>query len=477
MKSKNIKSKICLFTFVMLLSLSSALAIGATDDVAVMAFPDITLTTTADVTIDTSASVYFEAIMNDGFVPYGEVGIHKLYQDKLGKTHVILTTDVGLTGVETDNEVTTYAPIDHEDEVASWQLEKFLDIGTYFIENTTDQSDGWEIATNFNSGSYQYILVLGMRSEGSNNASLVISYSDSLTGTLSDSADTTNTTVLDEYLATERNFWWRSDKETTNASRPYIIHMKFTSVICDAYYVFSLPADQAFVDSRYAEIRMASSTTAVNLTTPLYAWQDIMRIPENYKKKWSDNLVNGVGWDDTDAVKDSLYEVWAALLDIAITEIDSYNISAAWINTLLNAETSDYIYDTYRDEKSVSSDLNTYVTGAKEDSLRTVTITSEVTPDVLSESDSAEDITDVTNAALASSVRSSGKSTSFSTKVLDWFVSSTGKVAKPIGVWMAKARTTLAEKGITDNWILILGGIGILGLGALSMWLILRKRG
>jgi hypothetical protein len=253
--------------------------------------------------------------------------------------------------------------------------------------------------------------------------------------------------------------------------------MKFTSVICDAYYVFSLPADQAFVDSRYAEIRMASSSTAVNLTTPLYDWQGIMNIPENYKKKWSDNLVNGVGWDDTDAVKDSLYEVWAALLDITITEIDSYNISAAWINTLLNAETSDYIYDTYRDEKSVSSDLNTYVTGAKEDSLRTVTITSEVTPDVLSESDSAEDITDVTNAALASSVRSSGKSTSFSTKVLDWFVSSTGKVAKPVAVWMTKARTTLAERGITDNWILILSGIGILGLGATSMWLILRKRG
>ncbi len=476
MKSKNIKSKLCFFTFVILLSLSTTLTIAATDDVTTLAFPDITLTTTADVTIDTSASRYLAAIMADGFVPYGNLGIHEIYKDKLGKTHVILTTDVGLTGVETDNEVTCYAPIDKEGEVTSWQLEKFLNIGSYFIENTTDQKSGWTIATDFNSVSYQYALVLGMRSASSANASIIASYSDSLTGNIGWSNDTTNTTILNEFMATRANYWYRLDKETTNSSRPYVLHMNFADVICDAYYIFSLPADQALVDSRYAEIRMASSITSVNLTAPIYDWQGIMKIPEDLKKKWSDNLVNGVGWEDADDVKDTLYETWATFLDVTVSAIDSYNISDAWINTLLNAETSDYVYDTYRDEKAISSDLNTYVTEAKESSLRTVTITSEVTPKVLSESESAEDITDVTNAALASSVRSAGKSTSFSTKVLDWFVTSTGKVAKPIAVWMAKARTTLAERGITDNWLLILGGIGILGLGALSMWAILRKK-
>jgi len=481
MKSRiNVSRHFVFLFFLTLLSLNTVLAFTAQGEDNTIPFPDITLTTTADITLDTSASVYsIEALRTYGeFVPHGQIGIHSVYKDKIGKTHVVLTLEYRLEATEADQDSAVSPAVDKEGQVASWMLEKFLALGSNFIENSTDQTAalGWNITTDFNANSYQYALIDGMRSYGSGNVSLVVSYCDSLTGDISDADDTTNVTVHNEYMASGFNWWWRLDHEATNVSRPYILHMQFSSTVAEGYYVFSLPADQDFVDSRYVDIKVGSDSAAANLTTVDNTWEKILARADDYQQKWTDNIINGVGWEDADDVKDSLYEAWATLLDVSIDEIDSYNITEAWINTLINSGTAEDIYDTYKDEKTLSSDFDTYVTETKEETLRTVTVTSEVTPNVLSEDDNAEDITDVTNAALASAVRSAGKSTSFSTKVLDWLITSTGKISKPIAVWMAKARATLEERGISDNWILIGSIAGALGLGAIAMWLITKYR-
>lgn len=431
-------------------------------------FPDIKLTITGDydIVVDTRNLKALSALF-DPFktVPKGCEGIHSIKHLTGDKYRVSATTMVGLTDTPSDQMISVIPAVTTGDK-AVWLMKLFLDFGTELYENLTDTTDTWEYATNFNSLSYQYITFADVRSKSSSNTTIIFTYADSLTANISDSADVTNTTIYNNHLASEQNMWFRTDLHTTNSSRPYILHIAVDEMMSEAKWIFSLPSEQDFRDARYYDIYLGSTDTPVNTTDHTYEYNEILDQPIDYTEKYLENDVLGVGYETESDFEKALLEAFATAYGIDFADIDNYNITEALVDVLLSSQLSSHIYDEFDNEKDKSGVLNTYLAETKEKTIRTVTFTTEMSPKTLKESSNGEDVTDLSNGAIASSLKSRGKSTSFSANIFDKVCSlatSRNKITKALGIFATKARETAHAYGLSDNWIL-----AIIILGAIS---------
>jgi len=478
-KMKNITRKI--LTVVLLASILAVygyMSPGNAADEEVDYFTEVTITTTATITLDKDAALVLKA--QNFLLPETE-HISNIRSTPDGLL-IDITSEMVICSSDVD-KVNVQCTTEKEEDVSSWQLERFLNKGTTnYFENTTDQTDAYEIANDFNSATYQYLAVAKARSSSTSNTQIAVSYSDALAGNISASTDTTNTTIFNRFLPVQQFLFFRLDLETTNTSRPYILNIAFDELICDAIYIYDLPAAQNMTDERYAEIYMGSSTTAENQSS--YAltaeWEQIMAHGADYTENWQDNTVKGVGFKTADEFEDALKETWVQILNneigklmriqsITVGDINDYSLDMMRLNSILSGTASSELYNIFEQKLKTQGAIETVLDSVKEDTLRKFTITSSISPNVITEDDDAEQITDLSNAVLASAEKAEGKATSFSTNILDKFTNAVGKISEPLACFMAKARADLNEIRISDNWIIaIIAGCSLAGLAIVT---------
>jgi len=452
-----------------------------------LAFPDVTISSTAVVDVDVGTVVNK---LDLSALPLTE-HIKRIEKTKDG-IRLTIDSEIGLTSTDAD-DVSISPAVEKTEDVDSWQLELFLDKGTNYFENTTDQEDAYAITNDFNSGTYQYLAVKRARTYSTSNTTIVVTYADSLSANISSTDDVTNTTIFNDFIATQKLLWFRLDLETSNSSRPYILHIAFDELVCDAIYIFSLPVAQDFRDERYLEIYMGTDETAVDTSSlsDSVEWQKIYKQQADYTENFKDNSVKGVGFETADDFEQKLYEAWVALINneigyamqsyyglssIDVGDIRDYQITAMKTNTILNRDLSDTIYQTLRNERSQSSAIQTYLREARKNTIRRFTITTNVKPNVIKEDNDAEDITDTSNAVVAAAERSKGTATSFGTNILDKVTNALGKISEPLGIFIAKARTKANLAGISDNWLLIGAVGGSILITAVVVYLITKRK-
>ena len=485
MKKQHILALMVLGFFV--LNLSGIMMKGSAETDEIEMFPDVTITTTATILIHNDATANYKQLSsfpNTEHISNVRLTTNGLQMD-IESEMVLSSSDVEKVNIDCTTE--------KEDDVASWQLERFLDKGTTnYFENTTDQTDAYEITDNFNSATYQYLAIHKARSALTSNTVVNVSYSEALAGNISIADETTNTTIYNKFLPVQQHLFFRLDLENVNSSRPYIININFDELICDAIYIYDLPAAQNFTDERYAEIFMGSATTAENVSG--YAltseWEQVMAHGADYTENFQDSTVKGVGFKTADEFEDALYETWVAILNneigsmmgansIGVGDIDDYSLDMMRLNSIMDGSASSALYDIFEQKLESHSAIETVLDAVKDDTIRRFTITSSIAPDVLKEDNDAEQITDLSNAVIASAERADGKATSFSTNILDKFTNAVGKISDPLACFMAKARAGLHEISITDNWIIIIiaassvAGVAIMGT---IIALIVKKR-
>jgi len=353
-----------------------------------LAFPEITVTTTATVDVRTDVALSLQVLQSIPVVPEGQIGIHAIKPTKTGLS-ITLTGRIGMTSdSEGLSDVAIGPEIDHEEKKDSWQLALFLDKGTNLYENTTDFSDTFTISTDFNSLTYQYLAISRARSRATSNSSIVVTYADSLSANISDSDDVTNVTIYNNFLPTRQLLWFRLDLEISNSSRPYVLNIAGDEFDADAVYVFSMPSEQDFRDTRYLEVKLGTDAW-VNISDLNAAedWKEIATHQVDYTEKWTDNTVKGAGFETVDSFEDSLKEAWVAIINNEIGALDGssyssistgqivdYRISSASLDTMLNARLSSAIYSSVKNAAAQSSDLNTYTRAARAGTIRRFTM-------------------------------------------------------------------------------------------------------
>jgi len=447
-------------------------------------WPDVTVLTTADIVISNSA--FLSKTSDQTF--FDTEHISNMRVTKVG-LQMTISSELAITSDVDD--VSIDPAVDVQDDVSSWQLELFLDKGTPFFKNETDQNDAYAITTDFNANTYNLLAIPKARSNSSSATTITISYSDALTGNITDPADTTNTTILNELIPVKKLLFYRLDLEQTNSSRPYILHIAFDELICDAIYIYSLPSTQDFRDERYEEIWMGLDDNPVNVSelSDTTDWQKIYKLGADYTEDFQTNTVRGVGFETADEFENTLYETWVRIINneigahlstkaIDVGDIDDYTLTECLLKTGLPETLSEAIYDTLRVEKNEASVPETYTKETRSDTIRRFTITTAIKPNVLKEDNDAEGISDVSNAILAAAERSKGSSTSFATNILDKVTGATQKISEPLAAFMVRARLKAFELGLSDGAILaiIIGGGTLGGIGLIATISLLATR-
>ncbi len=450
-------------------------------------WPDVTIVSTADIDVDINSVLLSQMSKQALFETehLSNIQVTKTGLRMTIKSELALNSDVDDAVIDPAVEVT--------DDVSSWQLELFLDKGTPFIKNETDQTDAYAITDNFNSNTYNLLAIPKARSNSTSATTITISYSDALTGNISDSADTTNTTILNELVPVQKFLFYRLDLEQTNSSRPYILHIAFDELICDAIYIYSLPSTQDFRDERYEEIWMGTDAAAINVSelADTTEWQKIYKLGADYTEDFQTNTVKGVGFETADEFEDALYETWVKIINneigaylhaqaIDFGDIKDYLLTDCTLKTTLGGNIPTKIYDTLRVEKNEASAAETYVKETRDDTIRRFTITTAIKPNILKENDDAEGISDVSNALIAAAQRSKGSPTSFATNILDKVTGATQKISEPLAAFIVRARLKAYELGLSDTAILsiiiVSSSLGGIGLIATIAWLATRKK-
>ena len=491
------KTKILLLVIIVTMMTFNVVGMSSNNVSAATSFtedhlPDVTIRSTAEIDLNANADTLARGIDLSWFIPTESVLALRKTDTGLRAT---VNTDILLTQNSEVNDNSIQPSVDKIDDVSSWQVERFLDASTPHIENTTDQTDAYEIANNFNSATYQYLAIGRARSNSTSATTIKISYSDALTGNISSSADTTNTTICNKLIPTIQFLIYRLDLEATNASRPYIIHIEFDELICDFIKIFDCPDAQNYKDERYATFYMGASSTAVNVSAlgVTNEWEEILAHGSDYTKNWRDNVVRGVGFKSADTFEDKLMESWVAVLNneigaylksfgiksVTVGDIDDYSITDLLLNAQLAAETSKLIFDECTCSVAENSAVETYLTETKDRTIRSFTVTSSISPDVLSENDDAEGITDLSNAIIAAADKSKGSAITLGTDILDAVTSTLGKINEPLGAFFSSVRESAAAIVGGDNWLLlIIIGSSVVGTGLVIgiTWFVISKK-
>ncbi len=473
--------------FVSSASISNSHAATTTADVEI--FPDVTILSTADVDIDIDNSVLLSKMSRQAL--FDTEHISNLQVTKTG-LRMTIKSELSITSSDVD-DVSIDPAVEVQDDVSSWQLEFFLDKGTPYIKNETDQTDAYIITDDFNSNTYNLLAIPRARSNSTSATTIIISYSDALTGNISDAADTTNTTILNELVPVQKFLFYRIDLEQTNSSRPYILHIAFDELMCDAIYIYSLPSTQDFRDERYEEITMGLDADPINVSalSDTTEWQKIYKLGADYTEDFQTNTVKGVGFETADEFENALYEAWVKIINneiggmlsakaITIGDIDDYKLTECLLKTGIPRTVGGEIYNTLRVERNEASAAETYVKETRDDTIRRFTITTAIKPNILKENDDAEGISDVSNALIAAAQRSKGSSTSFATNILNKVTSTTQKICEPLAAFMVRARLKAYEHGISDAGIIaiivVTAGIGTAASIATIVLLATRKK-
>ncbi len=488
----NIKNKILTLIilasliFVSSASISNSHAATTTADVEI--FLDVTILSTADVDIDIDNSVLLSKMSRQALLDTEHISNMQITKTGLRMT---IKSELSITSSDVD-DVSIDPAVEVQDDVSSWQLEFFLDKGTPYIKNETDQTDAYTITNDFNSNTYNLLAIPRARSNSTSATTITISYADSLSANISDAADTTNTTILNELVPVQKFLFYRLDLEQTNSSRPYILHIAFDELMCDAIYIYSLPSTQDFRDERYEEITMGLDVDPINISalSDTTEWQKIYKLGADYTEDFQDNTVKGVGFETADEFENALYEAWVKIINneiggmlhakaITIGDIDDYKLTECVTKCTCPPPLSKDIYDTLRVEKNEASAPEVYVKETRDNTIRRFTITTAIKPNVLKENDDAEGISDVSNALIAAAQRSKGSSTSFATNILDKVTGATQKICEPLAAFMVRARLKAYEIGLSDAAILaiiiVASGVGGIGLIATIAYFATRK--
>jgi len=473
MKVKNSILFACFASLFCLLVISSASMLGQA--ATSVTFPGVTVITTATVDIDPQASLRLSK-----YLPMEETAHIKGIQKTSTGLRLIINSNLQLTSTSDEEDVVVEPAVEKEGDVNSWQLERFIEKGTAYFENLTDQSDAYAITNDFNSATYE-LLVIKKAKTNSTATTITVSYSDSLSGDISDAADTTNTTIYSKFIPSQKLIWFRLDLEANNSSRPYILHIAFDELICDSIQIFSIGSSQDFRDERYATVYMGSSETAVNVSElgTTTDWHNYYTASADYTENWQDNTIKGVGFATADDFEDSLYETWVKIINnellkvkdysykaIDVGDIDDYALTALDVNCELPQPISKLIYDLTTKAEGEGTDIPTIVKSVRDESIRRFTITSAISPNILQEDEDAEGLTDMSNAVVASAERSKGSSTSFAVDFKEKVTNAVGKISDSLGIFMGKVKEKIISV-TSNNWALIgiIGGSALLGLG------------
>ncbi len=488
----NINNKILTSIILASLILVSSASISnshAATTTEVEIFPDMTILSTADVDIDIANSVLLSKISRQALFDTEHLSNLQVTKNGLRMT---IKSELSITSSDVD-DVSIDPAVEVQDDVSSWQLELFLDKGSPYIKNETDQTDAYAITDDFNSNTYNLLAIKRARSNSTSATTIIISYSDGLTSNISDAADTTNTTILNELVPVQKFLFYRLDLEQTNSSRPYILHIAFDELMCDAIYIYSLPSTQDFRDERYEEITMGLDANPINVSTlnDTTEWQKIYKLGADYTEDFQDNTVKGVGFETADEFENALYEAWVKIINnevgaylhakaITIGDIDDYKLTECVTKCTCPPPLSKDIYDKLRSARNELAAPEAYVKETRDDTIRRFTITTAIKPNVLKENDDAEGISDVSHAIIAAAQRSKGSSTSFATNILDKVTGATQKICEPLAAFMVRARLKAYELGLSDGAILaiIIATSGAAGIGLIATiaWLATRKK-
>jgi len=371
-----------------------------------------------------------------------------------------------------------------------YSLELLLASASYQYKNTTEGDFGTgDLSDNFNSETYKYLALKRMKAVSvSSNVSIVVSYSDSTSGNISDSADTTNTTIFNEPLPYSHTYWFRLDLEATNSSRMYVINIKLTNIHADSIFIFSSSTDMK--DTRYLNCYFDESDTpvstllksAVNPETPYgydsllpsTLWPKLFQTPPDpytdYKKV---NLLSA-GWETADKLEDELEAKWAHdSADIDSTDdIVDYQMSKMRFGFSLDTEEAAAIYKALKDRYELTDDARELLAYLKDNYFKTVTIGTDIKPSELDDIDAADTADEVSNGFYAAITRAMGRVNSFAVDILNRTVDAVGRINTNVAAFISAKLNYLTEDlGLSPIVIImvILGGLALVVLVVLRM--------
>ncbi len=410
--------------------------------------------------------VYFHAVANITIVDrtklqqMQEQGIEI---DSLPTKVVTVSSSIHLADPAADVDSTILPDVSAEAKKDDWSLTAMLASANYLYKKTTE-ADLSDIVTDFDSSTYKYLAIKNLKATSvTSNVSVIVSYADSLSANISDSADTTNTTIFNEPVITRHTYWWRLDLETTNSSRKSILNIDFTNAHGDAIYIFSMTTDMQ--DTRYRDIYLDNSDTPVSLsvlpgseiTTQSINYMNFLRKPYNYMMDYRNSMMRTLGWRTADDLEESLEKDWATQRsDIDTTsDILDYDVTSAKMSISIDPDTAATIYKDIRDKAETTDDVQEILTYLREKYFRTVTIATDLKPDEIDNIKEADDADEVSNGIIAAIQKSLGRVNIFAENVLDRIVDSTGHINNNVATWIAAKLDALESSGISSTVILL----------------------
>lgn len=416
-------------------------------------------------------------------------------RDSKGLTQVVsgVKSDLPFPGIisiiESDVESNLIPSSKKEASLDDWSFERMLSSASY-TKKIVDEADytAHDITNDFNSETVSYLAIRHLKAIASGtNTSIVVTFADSLSANISDSADVTNTTIFNKPTPASENWWWLLPQETTNSSRSFIINIELVNIHADEVYIYAMSSDM--FDLRYATAYLDNSQTPVSLSVQPGSygtrtvdswssfWQDLWSWCTDPEEDYGESYGEAEGWATADGLEDDLEEDWAdTSADIDDTDdILDYNVTDMQMSFSIDTETAAMIYDDIKDKFDVSDSVADILAFLKDKYFRTVSISTDIKPEELDEDmDPAETADDVTNGIFAAIQKALGRVNTFALSLMNRTIDSVGHVNQNVAAFLTAKLNAFTDAGF-DPWILLAVGLGILALAVLILLRIFRR--
>ncbi len=393
-------------------------------------------------------------------------------------------------------------PSNEEEGTGDWSIFDILSDQSNLIKNETAKNYGStavEFTDDFQPSTYKYLLLYKVMSSGSNNISVVVSYSNSSSPTNLNSTYAVNVTVYNEYVRDSSTLWWRLDKE--NTANTYVNHIKITGInVIGGIYVFSLTQDLS--DPRYDTVYFEDRTTSVSVhaiekTGVMKGWEkirlmdlpadertklnslppgsegglkanglwsslkakDFLKVPSPIKNTYDNLKKEARGWDSATDLSNSIKASVAAKLGVSANDMGNLKLSKAIMGWSVPKLTATTINNAMEKAADIRSDAKGVLEDAKKTGYKVVNFATSVKAEVVGKvSDVAKDAKEATN-GIYGAIKNAGSSVAkFAVDVKDKIVDSVGNIKEGAISIVGKAKEALSGFG-NSMILLIFGGL------------------
>jgi undecaprenyl pyrophosphate synthase len=375
---------------------------------------------------------------------------------------------------------------------------------SYLIQNRTkDTFTSFVYDTAFAASSYNIFALESARSFGSNNLTVLISWSNTSTVTNLNATYAYNQTVFNNFQGNVRNFWWRLDLENKNATNTYIQRIEVKNLDSLAgRFILTTPADLR--DERYDTIYIASRTSVVTAASlnplerflaehdefniasdneysyssenlqlhelELAFWSsvtsgEILGVGSQLKQKATNVDNEARGWNTASlfesAIKTSIIGVVEEAKSVAdIKDMKLTNTIGEWAIT---KQTQEFIADTAAKASQTKNNIIDVVEDVKEKTIERVHFATDVAAEKISEAGAkAKDAKENTLAGIAAAKQGA---TTWGTNIKDSVLDTAGRIKDGAVSVASKIKDAVADAipGINFTLIaLIAGGVVVL---------------